>query len=144
LHVYEAVAEGKPLIERTVALCGSGFRENPHVKLRLGTSLEHLIKGKVKLVRNSSLTGESLCDLALPVDRTFATVIALLEENESEFLAFARPGFKKDSYSRTCLSMLFKKNSKLFQKKCGTNVHGELRPCIFCSFCQEVCPFPLR
>jgi Na+-translocating ferredoxin:NAD+ oxidoreductase RnfC subunit len=28
----------------------------------------------------------------------------------------------------------------LFQKKCGTNVHGELRPCIFCTFCEEVCP----
>ncbi|MHC4195276.1 MAG: hypothetical protein ACYSQZ_04940, partial [Planctomycetota bacterium] len=59
LHVYEAVAEGKPLIERTVALCGSGFKENHHVKLRLGTSLEHLIKDKVnadknlRLVRNS-------------------------------------------------------------------------------------------
>ena len=29
---------------------------------------------------------------------------------------------------------------KLCQKKCGTNVHGELRPCVFCSFCEDVCP----
>ena len=26
------------------------------------------------------------------------------------------------------------------KKKCGTNVHGELRPCISCTFCEEVCP----
>ena len=146
LHVYEAVAEGKPLIERTVALCGPGFSERPHVKARIGSSLEHIIKGKVnadknlRFVLNSSLTGESLSDLSLPVDRTFTTVIALLEENEREFLFFMRPGFRKDSYSRTCLSVPFKKNSKMFQKSCGTNVHGEYRPCIFCTFCEEVCP----
>jgi len=146
LHVYEAVVEGKPLIERTVALCGPGFKEKLHITARLGTPLEHVIRDNVnvdkslRFVLNSCLTGQELSDLSLPVDRTFRTVTALLEENESQFLAFARPGFKKDSYSRTCLSFLFKKNSKMFQKKCGTNVHGELRPCIFCTFCEEVCP----
>jgi Na(+)-translocating NADH:ubiquinone oxidoreductase A subunit len=146
LHVYEAVVQGKPLIERTIALCGPGFEERPHVKLCVGSSLDHVIKNNVntgkewRYVVNSSLTGETVSDLSLPVDRTFRTVIALLEENESEFLAFARPGFKRDSYSRTCLSILFKKNNRLFQKRCGTNIHGELRPCISCSFCEEVCP----
>ncbi len=146
LGVYEAVVEGKPLIERTIALCGPGFREKPHVKARIGSSLEHVIKGRIdadknlRFVLNSSLTGERVSDLSLPIDRTFTTVIAMLEENVSEFLAFARPGFRKDSYSRSCLSMLFKKNSKIFQKNCGTNLHGELRPCIFCTFCQDVCP----
>ena len=48
LHVYEAVAEGKSLIERTVALCGAGFTENPCVKVRVGTCLEHVIKAKIK------------------------------------------------------------------------------------------------
>jgi len=146
LNVYEAVVEGKSLIERTIALCGPGFKERPHIKTRIGSSLEHIIKDKVdadknvRFVLNSCLTGEELSDLSLPIDRTFRTVIALLEENKSEFLAFARPGFKKDSYSRTCFSMLFKKNSRIFQKTCGTNLHGELRPCIFCNFCEQVCP----
>ncbi len=146
LHVYEAVAEGKPLIERTVALCGSGFREKLHVNSRLGTPMEYVIRDSVdsdknlRLVLNSCLTGPKLSDLSLPVDRTFATVTALLEEDESQFLAFARPGFKSDSYTRTCISGLFGKSSKMFQKTCGTNVHGELRPCISCTFCEEVCP----
>ncbi|MHC4911816.1 MAG: 4Fe-4S dicluster domain-containing protein [Planctomycetota bacterium] len=146
LHVYDAVVKGKPLIERTIALCGPGFKENFHIKTRIGSPLEHIISGNVitdsnlRFVLNNSLTGERLSDLSLPINRTFTTVIALLEENESEFLAFARPGFKRDSYSRTCLSILFKKDSRLFQKRCGTNIHGELRPCIFCSFCEEVCP----
>ncbi len=146
LQVYEAVVEGKPLIERTVALCGPGFRENYHINVRIGTKLEHVIKGNIKkdkdlrFIHNSCLTGETLSDLSLPVDRTFTTIIAMPEENESEFLAFARLGFQRDSYSRSCFSMLFKKNSKLFRRRCGTNVHGELRPCLFCTFCDEVCP----
>jgi electron transport complex protein RnfC len=146
LHVYDAVVKGKPLIERTVALCGPGFKENIHVKARIGSSLEHIFEDDIitkkwlRFVLNDSLTGECLSDLSLPIDRTFTAVIALLEENESEFFAFARPGFKQDSYSRSFFTFLFKKNSKLFPKKCGTNVHGELRPCISCSFCEEVCP----
>ncbi len=146
LHVYEAVAEGKPLIERTAALCGPGFRENHHVKLRIGTSLEYIINGKtredkdLRFIRNSSLTGESLSDLSLPIGRSFTTIIALLEEKEREFLFFVRPGFRKDSYCRTFLSTLSRKDSRLFQKACGTNLHGEHRPCIFCTFCEEVCP----
>ena len=146
LHVYDAVVKGKPLIERTMALCGPGFKENFHIKARIGSSLEHIFADNISLemdlrfVLNDSLTGECLSDLSLPVDRTFTTAIALLEENKSDFLAFARPGFKKDSYSRTFLSMVFKNNSKSFRKKCGTNIHGELRPCISCSFCEEVCP----
>lgn len=146
LHIYEAVVEGKPLIERTVALCGPGFIERPHVKVRIGSPLEHIISGNVttekelRFVLNSSLTGDCLSDLSTPVDRTFTTVIALLEQNESQFLAFVRPGFKNDSYTNTCFSMMFKDNGKLLKKTCGTNVHGELRPCIFCTFCEEVCP----
>ncbi|NIA16753.1 MAG: 4Fe-4S dicluster domain-containing protein, partial [Planctomycetes bacterium] len=146
LHVYEAVVEGKPLIERTAALCGPGFRENPHVSFRIGSSLEHIVQGRIdtdknlRFVLNSCLTGQRISELSLPADRTFTTIIAMLEDNESEFLSFARPGFTKDSYSQTCFSMLFRKNNKLLQKKCGTNLHGELRPCIFCTFCQEVCP----
>ncbi len=146
LQVYEAVAEGKPLIERTVALCGGGFRDNSHVKVRLGTPLEHVVKGKVRkdkdlrFVINSSLTGAIIDDLSLPLDRTFSAIVALAEGNEKEFLSFMRPGFKKDSYSKVFVSRLFKKNAKTFKKASDTNLHGELRPCIFCSYCEQVCP----
>ena len=146
LHVYGAVAEGKPMIERTMALCGPGFVENTHVKIRIGSPLKHIVKGNInedknlRFVLNSCLAGESLCDLSLPADRTFTTVIAMLEDRESVFLSFARPGFKRDSYSRTCFSELFKEKQTIFPKKCGTNLCGELRPCIFCTFCEEVCP----
>lgn len=141
LHVYEAVVTGKPVIERVVALGGTGFMENHHVKVRIGTPLEDLIGNRiavnddVRLVLNSALTGVNLSELPLPVDRQFTSIIALPEEKDRQFLAFVRPGARSDSYSRTFFSSLF-----AFKKKCGTNVHGEERPCISCTYCDEVCP----
>ena len=138
LHVYEAVVEGKPVMERIVALAGTGFREACHARVRIGAPLEHLIGDRidadsgVRLVLNSLLTGENISDLSLPVDRRFTSVIALPEEKERQFFAFLRPGFRKDSYSRTFFPV--------FSKQCGTNLHGEERPCISCGYCDEVCP----
>jgi len=146
LDVYYAVTEGRPLIEKTIALCGPGFTENAHVRFRIGSWLEHITADKIdtdknlRLVLNSCMTGEKLTDLSMPADRTASTVIAMIEDDKSEFFSFARPGFNRDSYSRTCISGLFKKDRKSLLKKCGTNVHGELRPCLSCGFCTEVCP----
>jgi len=145
LHVYEAVVEGKPVIERTIALCGPGFSETPHVTVRVGSPLEHVMDGrahaagKYRFVVNSPLTGRVLGDASLPVDRTCTTVVSLLEDDEREFVSFMRPGFRKDSYSHTCASSLLS-HGGMSPKTCGTNVHGERRPCIFCTFCEQLCP----
>lgn len=140
LHLYEAVVEGKPVIERIIALAGTGFRENNHVRLRIGTPVEYLTRDKMKtdrparFVSNSPMTGAILSD-ASPIDRQCASIIALPEETTRQFLNFVRPGFRRDSYSRTFLSSL-----PGFAKDCDTNAHGDRRPCISCCFCDEVCP----
>ena len=144
LQAHEAVTTGKPLIERTVALCGQGFTANPHITVRIGTPLEHIVQGRIKetmdirFMINSPLTGPTVPDLSLPVDSVFSRIIALPEQKTKEFLALMNPGFNKDSYSNTFLSFLFKS-----KKYADTNLHGEERPCVFCNFCQEVCPVSL-
>jgi Na(+)-translocating NADH:ubiquinone oxidoreductase A subunit len=141
LHIYEAIVEGKPVIERVVALGGTGFKESHHVRLRIGTPLEYLIRDRVhadkdvRFVLNSPLTGVSLPDLSLPVDRQFTSIIALPDQTTRQFLDFVRPGFGRDSYSRTFVSAL-----PIFKKESNTNIHGEERPCVSCGFCDEVCP----
>lgn len=146
LAVYDAVTKGKPLIEKTIALCGPGFRENTHVKAPIGTSLEDILKNRTKpgkdirLVENSCLTGSTITDMSLPVSRTFNSIIALTEGTEREFLSFVRPGINKDSFSRVFLSTLFEGLSPRIKKTCDTNLHGEVRPCISCGFCETVCP----
>lgn len=142
LAVYKAVAEGLPLVERIIALCGPAMKENIHLKVRVGTVLGDLLKGRLKgehpprVVLNSLLTGVTLNDFSLPIDRIFSQIIAIPENKAREFLAFMRPGLRRDSYTRTFLSVLLPN----IQKLADANQHGEERPCITCSFCEEVCP----
>lgn len=139
LGVYEAIG-GKPLIERTIALCGPSFKENLHIRVRVGTPLEFIIKGRLKegphrLILNSLLTGFELKDLSLPVDRTFSQIIAIPENRKREFLTFLRLGPRRDSYSGTFPSKFLK-----ISKTLDTNFHGEQRPCIQCGYCISACP----
>ena len=144
LHIYDAVVEGKPLIEKTIALCGNGFESPLHISARIGTSLDHILINRIKkdkeirYILNSPLTGTSISNLSLPVDRSIDKIIALPENRKRQFMAFANPGFTKDAYSRTVLSPL----SGLFglKKQADTNLYGEKRSCLFCSFCMDVCP----
>lgn len=142
LGVYEAVAEGKPYIERIVALCGPSMKESVHIKARVGTPLGELLSNRLKrdrpsrVVLNSLLTGVQLNDFTLPIDKTFSQLIAIHENKEREFLSFIRPGARRDSYSRAFLGKVLPFTSKT----ADTNMHGEERPCISCTFCEEVCP----
>lgn len=140
LHASEAVTEGKPLIERTIALCGPSFKENVHLKVRVGTPLDFMLKDRIKdipsrIVLDSLLAGFELKDLSLPVDRTFSQIIAFPENRERKFLAFLKTGLRSDSYSRAFLSSFLKT-----KKIVDTNLHGEERPCVQCGHCAEVCP----
>ncbi|PIQ89351.1 MAG: hypothetical protein COV72_03630 [Candidatus Omnitrophica bacterium CG11_big_fil_rev_8_21_14_0_20_42_13] len=142
ISVYEAVCEGKPLIERIIALCGPGLKEALHINTRVGTPLSDILDSrlrqgvKTRVVLNSLLTGEKLTDFFLPVDRTFSQIVALPDNDRREFLSFVRPGLRRQSYSRTFLSSLLPS----FDKIADTNVHGEARPCISCNYCDEACP----
>ncbi|MBI4335040.1 MAG: 4Fe-4S dicluster domain-containing protein [Candidatus Omnitrophica bacterium] len=142
IGVYNAVTEGLPLVERIIALCGPSFKENIHVKVRVGTPLSDIISGQLspdhqnRVVLNSLLTGVLLNDFSLPVDRTFSQIVAIPENNNREFLSFLRGGLRRDSYSRTFLAKWLPVRTKLVD----TNKYGEERPCISCGFCEEVCP----
>ncbi len=138
LHIYEAVCLGKPVLERIVALCGSGFKENIYLKVKIGTTIGDILKSysssdlKQRLIRNNLLNGNVILKNDTPVDRTFNKLIAIPEETSRQFVAFARPGLRKDSFSNTFLSVL--------KKDCNTNMRGEQRPCVFCNYCDSVCP----
>jgi len=142
LHIFDAVAEGKPVTEQVIALGGTGWKENIHLKIKTGTPIDYVLNKYLKenrqyrIIKNSVLSGESIKDFTLPIDNTFSLLIAIPENKEREILPFIQPGLKKNSYSNTFLSSII----PFFNKKCETNIHGEERSCIFCNFCQNVCP----
>jgi electron transport complex protein RnfC len=141
LQLRDAVAAGKPAIDRVVALAGSGFTKRPHLRLRIGTPLERVLEQyldrsrEFRIVANSLLTGDALSDSARTVDSLMSTIIAVPEEKQGPPLPFSRPGFRTDSYSRTFIA-----NFVPFTKTVDTNIHGEHRPCIACTYCDNVCP----
>ncbi len=141
LHVYEAVAGGMPLIERYLALCGPRFTQNSYLKVRVGTSINDIVDGRLRgveetrLIVDNPLTGSAVTDPSLPIDRSCSGIVAIDEQDHGEFVGFALPGFTKDSYTRT-----FAANFMPVKRKINTNVHGEERSCVFCGFCEDVCP----
>ena len=65
----------------------------------------------------------------------FETALIILPEgDQKELFGFARPGFQKPSYSRAFLSSISRDS---FSMDCG--MHGEVRACINCGYCSEVC-----
>ena len=141
-QVYEAVVEGKPLIERVVALSGPVFKDNPHISLKIGTLVSDVASERLSLddrddirfINNSVLSGAAI-GLESPIEKNCEVLIALEEKRGQDLMFFTRPGFNKDSFSNTFLAKVFP-----FKKITSTNLNGEQRACLSCGFCQNVCP----
>jgi Na(+)-translocating NADH:ubiquinone oxidoreductase A subunit len=140
LHIHDAIVEGKPLIERIVSLGGGAFSEPCAAVVTVGTLLRDVVSGRIRegveprLVLNSSLTG-AVVSPDTPVDRTLSAVIALEEYRDRPFMHFVRPGVDYDSKSNSFLGKLTG-----MPKRSDTNLGGELRACINCAYCEDVCP----
>ena len=131
---------GKYPVDRTVVLGGTLAREKKHLQTRMGVPLNHITKGHADdtgAARHivggvfNGYTGSKDSYMGF-----YETSLVLIPEgDEKEFFGFARPGFDKPSRSRTFLSFLNKSSMAI-----DCNCHGEVRACINCGFCSEVCP----
>jgi Na+-transporting NADH:ubiquinone oxidoreductase subunit A len=126
-------------IERTVVVGGSRANHQQHLSTRIGVPLR-LVAGesldapdRTRFIAGGIFSG-------YPSDKDsylglFETALIILPEgDQKELFGFARPGFQKPSYSRAFLSSI-SRNS--FSMDCG--MHGEVRACINCGYCSEVC-----
>jgi Na(+)-translocating NADH:ubiquinone oxidoreductase A subunit len=89
-----------------------------------------------RVINGGMFTGETIGAETLGLDAECRGITILPELQEREFLGFTRPGWDRRSYSGCYLSSLRKR----FNERLTTAVRGELRPCISCNFCEEVCP----
>lgn len=141
LHIHDAVVDGKPLIERMVALGGGAYSEPCAAIVTVGTPIKEVISGRLRdgveprIILDSSITGAQVEDLSVPVDRSVSAVLALEEFRERPLLHFVRAGADYDSQSNSFLGRI----TGLLRRS-DTNLGGELRPCIKCEYCEEVCP----
>lgn len=142
LHAYDAVVEGKPLTERTIVLGGSGCLRNPVLRVRIGASLEAIVAGRlrqdtvIRLLLGDAMTGIPQEDLSAPLVRTTSSVVALEEPTRPELIAFLRPGSDRDSFTNAFLSKFI----PMVRRRMDAGLNGEVRPCVSCTYCEEVCP----
>lgn len=140
LAAHAACVEGKPLIERLIALGGTGYTSPAIIKARIGTPARWLVKDRVagehSLIHNGALAGWLVTDLDWPVTRATWGLTALHDDTSRPFMGWMAPGFDFDSNSRAFGSSYFPPKAR----RADTNMAGELRPCIQCGYCPEVCP----
>jgi len=141
--LVEKAINGKPAASTYVALSGPGWKENVVIEVLVGTPIKtikdaYLAEGDIRVSRNTALKNQVLTDKDV-VDYNLDVMIALPEDRERKALFFFRPGKNVDSYTNAFISRLMPKASKT----AGTNLYGERRPCVSCTYCQNVCPVGL-
>jgi Na(+)-translocating NADH:ubiquinone oxidoreductase A subunit len=130
-----------PSISRIISVGGPAVNDPMHVKAVPGYPIQAILENFVserpaKAINGGILSGETLGPDILGLDTECRGITVLPEPEDREFLAFMRPGLDRQSYSRCFLSLLRRRHDE----RLTTAVRGEVRPCISCNFCEEICP----
>lgn len=145
--VYEAVVQGKPLVERLVTLSGGALRNPGVYKARIGTPISELIEEAggiverpVRVVSGGPMMGTSFFDMDTPIIKSTSGILLLTEEEV------------KDSVTTACLSCgkclgacpmglnpttMYK---QLDFEEVDHAVDIGLMDCVECGSCSYVCP----
>jgi Na+-transporting NADH:ubiquinone oxidoreductase subunit A len=131
----------KPCLVRIVSVGGPGIDSPVHLKVMPGYPIKKIrdkygFEPSARMINGGILTGEPLGKETQGLDTECRGITILPELKEREFLGFIRPGWDRSCYAKCFLSSLKEK----FRERYTTGVRGELRPCISCNFCEEVCP----
>ncbi len=133
---YEAVFEGRPLVERVVSLAGSAMQQPANVRVRVGTALGDLVKLKEAgtTVLGGVMRGVAVDDMdAASVLRDTKAVVALKHPRKA-LNAVSELGFRRDSFTHVYLSL------PGLTKIADVGLHGMERACVKCGYCFDVCP----
>jgi len=128
----------RPLTHMRTEIFGEGTKEPVRLTVRIGTPArvvkETATSMPVRLISGGVLAGKELRDESplLPGDG----VLTALPLPKRRFMGFAVPAFTRHSWTRTVASALLP--GILLEAK--AEVGGELRPCISCGACENVCP----
>lgn len=141
LAADRALTVGKSCTVRIVSIGGPGVNSPIHLKVMAGYPIE-LIKqryvsdGPVRIIDGGILRGQNIEAQSGGLDTECRGLTVLGEHTEREFLGFVRPGWDRKCYAACYLSSLRHK----FGERLNTAVRGEVRPCISCNYCAQVCP----
>ncbi len=142
--VGDCLASGLPLHERLMALGGPGFTNPHHVRARIGTPVSRLLPpepfaGDTLLLRGGLFRGEPADAAADAVDASDDAFFAMPRSAEREFMGFVALGNDRVSILPCFLSAL----TGAKDRHLSATLRGEVRPCIACGLCEDLCPMGL-
>ncbi|MFO7559526.1 MAG: 4Fe-4S dicluster domain-containing protein [Desulfobacterales bacterium] len=128
---------GRYVTERIVATGGSLMDKRRHFLTRIGVPVQDLVAEILpgeRCIAGGLFTGYAL-ESSSYLGLYETSLIRIPDGDEAELFGFLRPGFKKPSFSRTFLSVFYKKNVDS-----DSGMHGEERACVNCGTCAKICP----
>ena len=139
--VDKILTENSPAIERVISIGGPSVGKPTNISITAGYPIadiiaEFNIPGNTRLINGGILTGQNIAADLQYVDNECRGLTFVPEHTGREFIGWLRPGFDRKSYSNAFASSIIPP----FKQKMSTAIRGEVRPCISCNFCEDVCP----
>ena len=141
LAIDRTLTVSKPCLVRIISIGGPSVSSPVHLKAMAGYPIQaildkYVFESGIRVLNGGILTGEPVSPEMSGLDGESQALTVIPELKAREFLGFTRPGWDRRSYSK-CFLSAFRKD---FSERLTTAMRGELRPCISCNFCEELCP----
>ena len=147
IHIYDAVVNGRPCIDRVVTVSGDGIAEPGNFKVPLGINQQELIKAAgglkgapEKVISGGPMMGFAMFTLDVPVTKTSSSILCLTKDEVAMYepSACINCGRCIDACpSRLIPSRLAdyaeRHDEAAFEKEFGVE-------CMECGSCSYVCP----
>jgi electron transport complex protein RnfC len=146
--VAQAVAEGKPLVERIVTVTGNGVRSPRNLLAPIGTPISSLVEqcdgytpDAARLILGGPMMGYPLATDGSPVIKA-ANCILVLTEDDIRPAQPEMPCIRCGECARVCPAMLLPQELHWSVRNGLLDEAGELglSDCIECGCCDFVCP----
>ncbi len=142
LAIEGALSSGAPSVERLIALGGPAVSEPVHLKAVIGYPIDEILAHRlchedVRVISGGIFTGSDASPGSSGLDAECEGLTVLRELGKRHMLSFAMPGLSRNSYGRTFMSRLCQGGPP---ERLNTSLAGELRACVSCGECIDVCP----
>lgn len=144
LALHRILETKRPFLSQMISVAGPGVKDPGFMRAYPGTPVAEILRGRCPDLENCVVilggvfTGRMVDPEkdALGIEDDAVTVIS--RGDYKEMFGWMMPGFDRHTVTRTYVSPFF----PLLEKKLTARAWGELRACIQCNYCENVCPVP--